>query len=211
MNLPPPTLDIFCPPTPATEERFFSNNQSQLNVSRSDKFILVMDVPAILKPILRKENRSCHGGNLDRLKMSIWGFVVPEIKVDVMDKPFQGQHLKFSNFSRPAFPASTVSFTVDNRFDNYFIIYKWIDIQNDDISSTYDAKGLNINSRGSLHEYASIFTVYALDEYDKPVAQWDYIGAFPTSIKSIETSYRDPKELESTFSFEFSQVKMSLI
>jgi hypothetical protein len=211
MNTKPATPNLICPDPTTAEDMYFTDNQSQLNVTRHDKFLLVMDVPAILKPILLKENRACHGGNLERLKMSIWGFVIPEIKVDVMDKPYGGQHLKFSNLSRPAYPPINVNFTIDNRFDNYFILYKWIDIQNDDTVSRFDGKGMNPDSQAKLCEYASTFTIFALDEYDKPTAQWDYIGAFPTSIKAVESNYRENKELESSFTFEFSQLKMSLL
>lgn len=210
-NTAPLIPNLTCP-VPVTEEKgYFTNQQSQLNVTRKDKFILVINVPDILKPLLKKENRFCNGGNLERLQMSIWGFVVPEIQINKLEKQYNGQTLKFSNLSRPSYPAVNINFTVDNRFDNYFIIYKWLDIQNDDSLSQFDYKGLNPESNALLNEYSSIFSVYSLDEYEKPTARWDYYGAFPTLLGSINASYKESNELECSFSFEFSQLKMSLL
>lgn len=208
----PTRPDIDCEPTVQDQSGYYTSNQSQLNVTRKDKFLLIMDIPNVLKPLIKKENRSCNGGNLDRLEVSIWGFVVPEMKINTMEKPYAGQTLKFSGLSRPAFPPLNVNFTIDNRFDNYFILYKWLDLQNDDVASFYDAKKLGGgNSTGKLPEYSSTFTVYALDEYNNQTAKWDYYGAFPTSIGSIQSTYRQADELESNFTFEYSQTKMSLL
>jgi hypothetical protein len=207
----PSKPDINCP-VPAPENTgFFTSQQSQLNVTRQDKFILVMTIPDILKPILKKENRVCNGGNLERLEMSIWGFVVPELQINKIQIPYSGQTLKFSGHSRPSVPTVSVNYTVDNRFDNYYILYKWLDIQNDEIYSQFDYKGMNPESRGHLCDYATTFTVYAIDEYNKPTAKWDYIGAFPTILGAVNANYRDSKEMESTFSFDCSQIKMSLL
>ena len=207
----PPKPEIACP-VPATDSQgYFTSQQSQLNVARQDKFILVMNIPDILKPILKKENRQCNGGNFERLEMSIWGFVVPELQINKIDAAFGGQTLKFSGLSRPPIPTINVSYTVANRFDNYYILNKWLDIQNDDSYSQFDYKGLNPDSKGHLCDYATTFTVYAIDEYNKPTAKWDYIGAFPTVLGAINASYRETKEMESTFSFECSQIKMSLV
>jgi hypothetical protein len=203
--------NLNCPVPLAESDNYFTTQQSQLNFTRQDKFQLVMDIPNILKPLLKKENRVCNGGNLERLQMSIWGFVVPEIKINVADKPYNGQVLKFSGLSRPAYPNVNIRFTVDNKFDNYFILYKWLDIQNDDVRSTFDGKTLDIQSKGLLHDYSSTFSIYSLDEYNNPTARWDYYNAFPISIGSIEASYRETKELECNFSFEFNQLKMHLL
>ena len=210
-NNQPIAPNLTCPVSVTEPERYFTTQQSQLNITRQDKFVLVMNIPDILKPILKKENRSCNGGNLERLQMSIWGFVVPEIKINSFEKPYAGQTLKYSGLSRPAYPPVNVRFTVDNRFDNYFILYKWLDIQNDDNLSNFDGKELGNCSKGNLTDYSSIFSIYSLEEYDKPTARWDYSNAFPVSLGSIEASYRETKELECSFTFEFSQLKMSLV
>jgi hypothetical protein len=210
-NVIPVIPNLTCPVPVANTDGYFTTEQSQLNITRKDKFRLVIHVPNILKPLLQKESRSCNGGNLDKLQITIWGFVVPEIQINTLEQSYAGQVLKFSGLSRPTYPPVEVNFTVDNKFDNYYILYKWLDIQNDETMSDFDGKGLNMSSTGSLVDYSSMFTIYALDEYDKPVAKWDYIGAFPTVLGSVEASYRETAELESRFSFVYSQIKMSLL
>jgi len=210
-NNPPTIPDLSCPIPVTVVPGYHSDEQSNLNVTRKDKFRLIMDVPPILKPLLRRESRFCHGGNLDRLQLSIWGFVVPELQINKIDVPYSGQVMKFSGLSRPALPPLNVNFTVDNRFDNYYILYKWLDIQNDDESSQFDGKQLNRDSSGKLCDYSTTCTVYALDEYENPVAKWDYFNAFPTLLGGVNASYRDTGELESNFTFEFSYIKMGLL
>lgn len=207
-----PTIpDIACPIPTVPSVGYFTEEQSHLNVTRKDKFKLVMDIPALLKPLLRKEDRFCHGGNLDRLQLSIWGFVIPEIQINKIAIPYSGQTLNFSGLSRPAYQPLNVNFTIDNRFDNYYILYKWLDIQNDDVASQYDFKHLGNDTRGHINEYSSTFTVYALDEYDTPTAKWDYGLAFPTILGGINANFRETSELESNFTFEFGTVTMSLL
>jgi hypothetical protein len=203
--------NVNCPPDAVASQGYYTDVQSNLNVTRNDKFRLVMDIPNILKPLLRKEARFCHGGNLDRLQLSIWGFVIPEFQINKIEVGYSGQTMKFSGLSRPPLPPQNINYTIDNRFDNYYILYKWLDIQNDDELSQFDGKHLANNSKAKINEYSSTFTVYALDEYENNVAKWDFFNAFPTILGGINANYRDSKEIESNFTFEYSYVKMSLL
>lgn len=217
MNDPikPPNVEENCPyvAPDCKDDSFKTNDQSNLNVARKDKFKIVIDVPQMLKPFLQKEDRYCNGGNLDRLQFSIWGYVVPDVVANVLDVPYSGQTMKFSGLSRPPWPDVTVNFTVDNRYDNYFILWKWIDIQNDEETSTFDGKNLSPCSKAHLRDYSTIFSVFSIDEYDKPVARWNYFGAFPNKIAGLNAEYRntDPNELESSFTFVYSKMNMQLI
>jgi len=200
--------DLSCP-VPATDSSgYYDGNQSHTNIARKDKFRLVMNIPKALRPLLQKENRSCHGGNLDKLTINIWGNVLPEINVPKIDKPMGSQTLKFTSYSRASYPAILVNFTIDNKFDNYFILYKWLDYMSDEEEGSFDAKGFGGN--GKLPCYAETFTLQILDEYEAIVAEFEYYGAFPTTLGNINYSYRDQGEIECSFSFEFSQMKMKL-
>ncbi len=210
-NITPPLPNPSCPVPPPTPSVYSTDQQSDLNVSRTDKFKIILDVPNMLKPYLKKESRFCHGGNIDRLVLSIWGYIVPEIKINTLDVKHAGQALKFSGLSRPAYNPITVNFTVDNRYDNYFILWKWMNIQNDAEHSTFDARKLEPNSTGKLSDYSSIFTVVALDEYNKPKATWEFSDAFPIGLGPLNISSRQIGELDTSFTFEFSQLTMKLI
>lgn len=211
-NNKPILPDFSCPVVPQVKAGYSTSEQSTLNVTRKDKFRLVMDVPDMLRPLLEENLKSCNrGGNLDRLQLSIWGFVVPELQVNKIDVGYSGQVLKYSGISRPVLPPININFTIDNSFNNYYILYKWLDIQNDDENSQFDYKQINANSTGKIKDYSSTFTVYALDEYESPVAKWEFFDAFPTVLGGINASYRESAELESNFTFESSYIKMSLI
>jgi hypothetical protein len=196
-----PTIIEQCP-VPVTEAAgYYTEQQSHTNVARKDKFMLVLDVPCGIKPLLKKENRFCNGGSLDRLQFSVWGYVVPEISVPKQEYGYGGEVFQYSSNSKPAYDAVNVNFTVDNRFDNYFILWKWLELQRNNETPCYS----------TMPDYMTTITVYAMDEYNNPVAQWNYTNAFISSLGSLEPAARDTAELESTFSFNFSQLEMRLL
>lgn len=211
MNSRPVAPNLTCPVPTTVPDGYYTDQQSHLNVARKDKFMLIIDVPNILRPLLQKEDRYCRGGSIERLEFSIWGYVVPQISINKLEVPYGGQTAKFSGLSRPSYDPLTVNFTVDNRFDNYYILYQWLNIQNNESTSFFDGQRLDPASTGKGPDYKTIFTVLALDEYDKPTARWDYYGAFPTNLGAINVSDRETDELETTVTFEFTQIKMSLI
>jgi hypothetical protein len=196
-----PTIPISCPVPEVVEDGYYTDAQSHTNVARKDSFLLVLDLPCTLKPLLLKENRFCHGGSLDRLQFSVWGWVVPEVSVPSQEKPYGGQVFKHSSNARNAYEAININFTVDNRYDNYYILWKWLNLMNDTETS----------SSHSMNDYMTTISVFALDERKEPVAEWVYHNAFITSLGGLNPSMRDTGELESTFTFDFSQLEMKLV
>jgi hypothetical protein len=197
----PPNLDLDCE-IPVTADGYYSDEQSIINPSRKDHFLFVMDLPPALKDSVAKEDRLCHSGSLERLEFSIWGAVIPDISVPKLDITFGGQSWAWSSHSRPSYGTINCNFTVDNRYDNYFILWKWLNIQNQSI------EGDHVDF---MKEYSSKISIFPLDEYKKPIAEFVYHDAFITNIGGITKSTRDAAETESTFSFDFSQLEMHLI
>lgn len=202
--------------------------QSPFNKVRKDKFIMVIPVPKGLKGMIRKFAHNDHYADPDTFTMSVYGVVAPAIKVSSVDSRYAGQTVKVSSHSREAYPALTVNFAVDNRFNNYWFIYKWLDILNDDKKSVYDGKDIvdvsnlpggnvdgtrvNIGTFSKqLQYYSTTISIFALDEYEKRVAEFVYTGAFPTSLGGIDLSYRDSGEVDITAEFEYSQFAVSLV
>lgn len=209
MNNPPVKPDVACPAPDTEYDTYHTDLQSNLNVSRKDKFLLIMDIPNILKPYIRNDSSGCNMMELDRLQMNIWGHVVPEIKKPKIDVKWGGQTAKFSSFSTETYSTITVNFTIDNRFDNYFILYEWLNLQNDQELSIFDGKRLsNKGQSGFIDDYSTTIRVYALDEYDKPVLEVIYNNAFPTALGAINANHKDNTENDSTFSFDFSTIKI---
>lgn len=199
-----PTRPIISPPECVIEleqDGYYTGEQSFTNVARRDKFKLVLDVPCRLKPFLKKDNRECNGGSLDRLEYSVWGYVVPEITVPKQEKAYEGQVFNYSSNSRPSYGGINIDFTVDNKFDNYYVLWKWLDIQNN--SET----GLS----SAMTDYLTTITILALDENKEPVASWTFHDAFITTLGGMNHTTRDAGEMESSFTFEFSHLQMELI
>jgi len=193
--------------------------QSPFNKTRKDKFLMVMDIPAPLKQLASKFNRSANTVLPDTLQFSVFGTVIPEISVPAVENRFAGQTQFVSSHSRVPFPPVTVNFTVDNRFNNYWVIYTWLNLLNNDKQGIYDANDLttlttsieNNRVRGTYDQYKTTISVFGLDEYNKRVIEFKYTDAFPTNLGSISYSYRDSTELESSFTINYSQLLVAPI
>lgn len=196
-----------------------SYTQSPFNLSRKDKFLLVLDVPPALKQISSKFIRDDINILPDTMQFSVAGTVVPEISVPPVQNRYAGQTQTATSFSRDPYPPLTVDFIVDNRFNNYWVMYTWLNLLNDDKLSTYDSSGLTSPTqtivksaaRGRYDQYKSNLSIYGLDEYNKRIIQFQYIDAFPTNLGSISFSYKDSGELESTVTFSYSQLLVTPI
>ena len=183
--------------------------QSPLNRQRGDKFIMVFSVPDILKEQKSNSIRSNSRIIPNSLQFSIYGTVVPDIKVPHKDVPYAGQVLKVSSFARPSYQPMEVNFMIDNMFNNYWVIYKWLNILNDAKKSLYTS---NIKQdEGILNKYSTSISIFGLDEYNNRVIEFKYSNSFPTSLGGIKYSDRNPKEIESTFEFAFFQFEPILL
>ena len=226
------------------------NKQSHLNKSRLDKFILSFNVPECLKSTSSRDERGTHHKSHERvipdsIQYSIYGALVPEITVPSLTLPQFAQHLKVSSHRRDPYPDVTVNFNVDNEFNNYWYIFRWLDILNDQKTAKYDEHGVGTsNSVGYdandmaglppdmrrspvdmhgrhtkddgldpdvMYDYATTFTLYGLNEYNKNSIQFTYENAFPVSLGEIGYNYQDSGEITSSFTFSFSQLNVNLL
>jgi len=188
--------------------------QSILNKNRKDKFLLVLNLPPILKTVNKtyQNSRASNSLNLDSLQYSIYGTVVPETVVAEVDIPYSAQTAKFTSYTRSAYKPITVNFTVDNGFNNWWVLWYWLNVINDSSQSTYNYDGLISPEKiADLNNYQTNITVYGLDEYNNKVIQWDYIKAFITNLGEITYNYRDGEQIESSFTFAFSQLNSQLL
>jgi len=191
--------------------------QSPFNKQRKDKFLLVLNLPDALKSISKKFIRTEDNINFDTLQFSVYGSVVPDINIPKLDISYSGQTLTTSSLTRPPYDPVTVNFTVDNRFNNYWVIYSWLNLLNDAATGLYDKDNLTqLPARRKTittdfnAEYKSNISIYALDEYNKRVAEFRYLQAFPVSLGGISFNYRTPDEVETTFTFAFAQLVVNL-
>jgi hypothetical protein len=186
-----------------------SNNQSFLNKSRLDKFIMVFQVPQALKKIESKTERRTYNLNEDAFQFSVYVSVVPEITVPSIQIGYAGSNLYNSAHAKEPYPPVTVNFTVDNEFNNYWTIYKWLDLMHDEKEGLYDVDDLSIDER--FASYQTDMTLYGLDEYDNKRIKFTYTKAFPINVGAMNYNYRDSAEIESSMTFVYSQIHSELI
>jgi len=194
--------------TPVNKTPIF---QSPFNKQRKDKFICVLTIPKVLRDKVKTITRLNNTVNFDSIQFSVFGTVVPRVEIPPVLVPFSGQTLKATSYSRPSFANLKVDFTVDSQFNNYWVIYTWLDIFNHSTQGIFDRKtGFDIQD-SRFEEYMTNLTIYSLDEYSNKTAKFDYIHAFPVALEGINYSDRDSGEMECSFEFAYHQLKMSLV
>lgn len=187
--------------------------QSVLNRSGKDRFLLILNLPQILL----KQSVSDELVNINPLQISIHGAVVPSIQVPSNEVRFAGQSYNVSSYARPNYPPLTVNFIVDNKFRNYWVLWKWLSILNDPKTSFYsgtDPKRETWKDKvqdGILTEYQANFSVIGLNEYNEKNIEFIYYNGFITNLGGINYSYRDSDIIESTVEFQFSQLDVKLL
>jgi len=183
--------------------------QSVLNKSRVDKFRLVFQLPNALKKINKHDERNNATVIQDSLQLSIYGTVVPAITVPALEIRYAGSTLYNSTHSKNSYPPVTVNFTIDNQYNNYWTIYKWINLLHDEYTGVFDSSGLIQDER--FKDYQTDLTIYGLDEYNNERIKFNYTKAFPTELGGINFTYREDGEIESSFTFVYSQLHTSLL
>lgn len=185
------------------------NNQSFLNKSRTDKFTLVFSLPPALRKIDSKTDRQTFNVNEDAFQFSVYGAVVPSIDVPALQIPYAGSNLYNSTHAKEPFPPVTVEFTIDNGFNNYWVLYKWLDLMHDEKEGLYDADGLVTDE--DFKSYQTDMTLYGLDEFNNKRIEFTYTKAFPVTLGEIQYNYRNSEEITSSMTFVYSQIHSKLI
>jgi hypothetical protein len=185
--------------------------QSVLNKARADKFLIVFDIPPVLKTLARKlsDPKSRNAVIPDSVQFSIFGSLVPEITVPAVENRYSGSTLYVSSHSKNSYPPVNVKFNVDNEYKNWWTIYQWLNLMHDEKTGRYNERDIDIDF--DIREYQTDITIYGLDEFDKRVIAFKYVKAFPTSINTIDYDYQSSGEIVSGFVFVYSQMHTELL
>ena len=183
-----------------------------------------MNLPDALKKLNKSGQlvRTSDTLNLDTLQYSVYGTVVPATNIQASNLPYAGQSLNVTTGKRDNYAPITVNFTVDNGFNNWWVLWKWLSFINDPEQSILDSDNLTpiaknsldkvvYSNTGNLEPYQTKITVYGLDEYNNKKIQWNYSKAFITNLAGISYNYRTPDQMESSFTFTFSQLVAELL
>jgi hypothetical protein len=183
--------------------------QSILNKSRVDKFKLVFQLPNALKEIDKKLERGNFVVNQDSVQFSVYGSVVPRITVPAIEIRYGGSTLYNTSHSKNSYPPVTVNFKIDNQYNNYWTVYQWLNLLHDQTTGLFDANDLIEDD--VFKDYQTDITIYGLNEFDKETIAFKYTKAFPTDLTEINFNYRDGGEIESGFTFVYSQLHISVL
>ena len=191
--------------------------QSIFNKALKDKFLLVLNLPKCIKDLQVNKLQESGFINLDQLQFSIFSAPSPAISIDAIPLGQQGQTYHVTSQKRNAYSPMSINFTVDNRYGNYYVLWKWMEFINDPKNSGMNEYFQKIlptqpdNKFEKYLDYQTEITVYALDEYHKKIAKWEYTNCFPTFLGDISYNYRLPEEAECSFNFIYSQLFFNLI
>jgi len=187
-----------------------SMQQAILNKSRADKFLLIFDIP----PILKEFNKKFKQDNLtiisDSVQFSIFGTAVPEITVPAVETRYAGNTLYVSSHGKNPYPPVSVKFNVDNEYKNYWVMYQWLNLLHDQYEGRYNARELN-EYEPDFQDYQTDLTIYGKDEFNNNRIKFTYTKAFPTTVNTIDYNYQTPDEIASGFSFVYSQLHTEVI
>lgn len=183
--------------------------QSILNKSRADKFLLIFDVPPILKQFSKKSNHDNKSIVPESVQFSIYGSAVPEITVPAVENRYAGNTLYLSSHSKNSYPPVSVKFKIDNEYKNYWAIYNWLNLLHDQREGKYNAREINIDE--NFTDYQTNLTIKGKDEFNNDRIKFTYTKAFPTSINAIDYDYQNSDELVSGFTFVYSQLHTEIV
>jgi len=184
-------------------------HQSHLNKAHDDKFLLVFDVPNILKSKSSTTERSNKTIIPDSVQFSVFGTAVPEIVVPAIETRMTGSTLYVSSHSKNPYPPVAIGFNVDSEYNNYWTIYKWLDLLHDQYYGRYNSEELE--SSEIFSDYQTDLTIYGMDGFNKKKIKFTYTKAFPTAINDITYDYKEGAELISGFRFVYSQLHTEII
>jgi len=185
--------------------------QAVLNKSRADKFLLVFDLPTILKGIDRPwvGDQSNTTVISDSVQFSIFGSAVPEITVPAVETRYAGSTLYVSSHSKNSYPPVTVDFNIDNQYRNYWVMYTWLNLLHSQYEGRYNERELT--SIEGFEEYQTDLTIFGKDEFNNSRIKFTYTKAFPTTLEAITYNYQTPDEIQSGFTFVYSQLHTEII
>ena len=182
-----------------------SMQQAILNKSRADKFLLIFDIPPILKEFNKKFNQSNLSIISDSVQFSIFGTAVPEITVPAVETRYAGSTLYVTSHGKNPYPPVSVKYNIDNEYKNYWVMYQWLNLLHDQYEGRYNAREIN-EYDPDFQDYQTNLTIYGKDEFNNNRIKFTYTKAFPTTVDAIDYNYQTPDEIASGFSFVYSQL-----
>jgi len=183
--------------------------QSIFNKAKNDKFVLTISLPEELIKYNKKDGTNNSFIDLSKLQFSIYGTIIPSRNIPAQDVKYSGGNVYVSSHARPSFEPVSVNFAIDNRFNNYWVIHKWLELLRGEMSGHYGGE-IHEYDHG-LGKYSTDFVITAKDDYNTDIIEWVYKSAFPTTLGEINYNYRDSDEIDCSFTFVFRGLETNLL
>lgn len=136
--------------------------------------------------------------NNNELTLNIYSTVVPGISLDVQMSNWQGAHVPFAA-GASTFENWQFTFTVDEDFLNWKILYNWILIINNNKDKFIE----------NHKDYVVDSTLNVLDNFEKSIFSLKIINMWPTDLSPVELSYREGEsilECNATFAYMYYEL-----
>jgi hypothetical protein len=174
--------------------------QTLLNQSRRDKFLLVLDIPSALRKFYYIEEKR---NSADTVQFTVIGSPVPVISIPSLELKHTGQSFHVSTHSRPAYTPLTVNIIIDNEFNNYWLLWSWLNLFNDEKTG--------MPSYQNIKNLITKFTIFVLDEYNNRIMSFKYNDVFITGMSELNFSYQEDGMITSAITFAFNQMHVERI
>lgn len=199
-----------------------TNIQSVLNKQRQDKFRLILTLPPILRDLDSSDWSVIEKSlvNRDSLQFSLYSATIPEVSIPSKLLPYGGQTMKITSQTREPYTPVTCKFSVDNRFRNYWILWKWMEFINHPLDSGMD-NDLSLTNLGhrigtlpydaNFLDYQTKISIFPLDEYNKSMCEFIFHKCFITKLSGLNFSYQDSNQMDCSWTFDFSQMELKML
>lgn len=121
--------------------------------------------------------------------------ILPSITINAIEIPWQGGKV-YGEGGGIEYGSWTTSFIIDDKWENYQLIYNWItDIYN----------GIDVFGRDDFN-YQVDASLIILDNYEKPITNFKFIKIWPSMLGEVSLSYQDNESYLSTdvtFSYDY--------
>lgn len=116
--------------------------------------------------------------------MNIFGTILPGVRLDVSKNSYMGWQINSSS-STMEFSEWTFNFNVDENFDNWFKIFDWMQLVNNNRDYIYSKES----------EFLVDATLLILDDYNKVIKQINFKNMFPGDLESVNFSKREGESI----------------
>lgn len=179
---------------------------SPLNKTYEDKFYFLFNLPEALRNVKSEHNRRLQGAGItkDSIRFSLIDAEIPQIVVKAESEKYGGGGAYVSTHTIDPYDPLKISFKIDDKYTNYFVIYEWLNFIRNENLGYFDPHKLAQSA--NLKAYATNMSVVTLDPYNHSVSQHIFHYAFPTSLSSIKLNYQNTGEIICNASFVYSQM-----